>query len=80
MNGRITLAWNNQERIKKKFTNRLLLLCFKLGWMNSRFGGGWVDAKKTGIPDGRDGMNRCMQGVNRDACLVSNRYMTSAEG
>lgn len=48
--------------------------------MNSRFGGGWLDAKRTGVSGGGNGINRCAQGANRDICLVSNRYVSLVRG
>lgn len=29
--------------------------------MNSRFGGGWVDAKRTSVSGKRNGINRCTE-------------------
>ena len=42
--------------------------------MNSRFGDGWLDAKRTSVPGGGNGINRCTKGANRDVFWVSNRY------
>lgn len=76
MDDRKTFAWNNP----KEFRNRLLILCFKVGWLKSRFGGGWVDEKRTAVPGGGNGINRCTQSTNRDVYWVSNRYMSLVRG
>lgn len=70
MDDRILLAWNNPKRTH----NILLILCFKVDCMNSRFGDGWVDAKRTSVPGRGNGINRCAEGANRDVFWLSNIY------